>query len=358
MASHTRTASKPESTLSTPPPEPTSSDSDFDIHETYKDLLTSQPALTKPLAAISALIALLPHPKYIPSTISETLSLLSHHSEILKNSVKNPIAVKAGTDLWGRYVVGVLQSPTSGGNPNNEGEEEFSAVLRRVIENGEIFVERAKEARNVIAKTAKGFVQDGMTVLTVGRSRCVSATLHAAADEGVQFRVIYVEELSSGSSKKSSNRLVGDLRQKGIPVATIPQSAVAYSLSKIDIVMVGAESVLENGGIVSGLGTYQLAMLAKSTGKPMYAVAESHKFVRVFPLGQEDLGVRQKILDFTGQNDWDIDTDDRDEGKAAKEKDGEEFVDYTPPELITSLVTEIGVLTPSAVSEELIKIWY
>ena len=33
-------------------------------------------------------------------------------------------------------------------------------------------------------------------------------------------------------------------------------------------------------------------------------------------------------------------------------------VDFTPPDLITALITESGVLTPSAVSEELIKIWY
>jgi len=32
-------------------------------------------------------------------------------------------------------------------------------------------------------------------------------------------------------------------------------------------------------------------------------------------------------------------------------------VDYTPPELITLLFTDIGVLTPSAVSDELIKLY-
>ena len=36
----------------------------------------------------------------------------------------------------------------------------------------------------------------------------------------------------------------------------------------------------------------------------------------------------------------------------------DEAVDYTPPNLITALITESGVHTPSAVSEELIKIWY
>jgi translation initiation factor eIF-2B subunit alpha len=32
--------------------------------------------------------------------------------------------------------------------------------------------------------------------------------------------------------------------------------------------------------------------------------------------------------------------------------------DYTPPSYITLLFTELGVLTPSAVSDELIKLYY
>jgi translation initiation factor 2B subunit (eIF-2B alpha/beta/delta family) len=36
----------------------------------------------------------------------------------------------------------------------------------------------------------------------------------------------------------------------------------------------------------------------------------------------------------------------------------EEMVDYTPPELITALILENGVMSPNAVSEELIKLWF
>jgi translation initiation factor eIF-2B subunit alpha len=32
-------------------------------------------------------------------------------------------------------------------------------------------------------------------------------------------------------------------------------------------------------------------------------------------------------------------------------------LDYTPPEYITLLLTDLGVLTPSAVSDELIKLY-
>ena len=202
--------------------------------------------------------------------------------------------------------------------------------------------------------------------MTSGNSRVVSAVLNAAADNGVQFRIVYVwSDLPPCRSDGKGDRVVAQLRGKGIPVAVIQPSAAAYSLGKINMVMVGAEGVVENGGIVSRIGTYQLAMLAKSVRKPVYVVAESHKFVRLYPLGQCDLPVQQTVVDFSDRMD-DNDDDERDAGvRGAKEgqiqggdRDDEEVVDYTPPELITALVTEMGIHSPSAVSEEMIKIWY
>jgi translation initiation factor eIF-2B subunit alpha len=69
-------------------------------------------------------------------------------------------------------------------------------------------------------------------------------------------------------------------------------------LGKADMIIVGAEGVVENGGIISRMGTYQMGLLAKSKGKPFYVVAESHKFVRLYPLSQFDLPIEQKVLDF------------------------------------------------------------
>ena len=34
------------------------------------------------------------------------------------------------------------------------------------------------------------------------------------------------------------------------------------------------------------------------------------------------------------------------------------YIDYTPPQYITLLFTDLGVLTPSAVSDELIKLYW
>ncbi|KAL9022487.1 MAG: hypothetical protein Q9185_000394 [Variospora sp. 1 TL-2023] len=403
--------------LSTPPPEPSSTSttdasSNFDIISTYRSLRRSSPHLTTPLLAISSLLQLLSHTA--PSTASETLSLLSHHSSLLVASVRNPIALSAGTELFQRYVVGTLQqqvappppppAPTTlNNNDNNDGkdnattqeeEDSFQATRERLLSSGRLFVERAGQARALIAETARKLVKNrGDTVLTTGRSRCVVAALEAAAEVGTgSFRVVYVRSSSSSSSSSSSAPddddddadIIRRLRAKpGVQVAVIRPEAVAYCLGQeaVTAVMVGAEGVVENGGVVSALGTLQLAMLARSARKPLYVLAESHKFVRLYPLGQRDLPVRQTVVEFKGTDD-----DDDDDGCSNQElvvvvggaptrkgevngngggvergggkEEEEEPVDYTPPDLITALVTEAGMLSPSAVSEELIKIWY
>jgi translation initiation factor eIF-2B subunit alpha len=103
---------------------------------------------------------------------------------------------------------------------------------------------------------------------------------------------------SDSADSTESLQTVADLRAMNVPVAAIQDSAVAYSLGKVDMVIVGAEGVVENGGIISRMGTYQMGVLAKSKGKPFYVVAESHKFVRLYPLSQFDLPIEQKVLDF------------------------------------------------------------
>ena len=293
-----------------------------------------------------------------PSTISETLSLLESATSELKDSVPNSIALSAGTDLFQRYLISTLQqgsaqyAKSKAERNSSSGNGDFRAVRAHLLANGRLFVQRAKESRGQIAKIARKFVRDGCTVLTCGRSRVVAAVLSAAAEDGAKFRVVYAQE-SKEALSKSSTDIATELRRKDIPVATIPFAALAASLPYVTFALAGAESVVENGGIISGMGTNQMGLLAKSFGKPFYVVAESHKFVRVYPLGGNDLPLGQNVLDFWTQN-----GEEEREHEDGKRKAEVEAVDFTPPDLITALVTESGVQTPSAVSEELIKIWY
>ncbi|KAK0512427.1 hypothetical protein JMJ35_005555 [Cladonia borealis] len=357
----------PEEPPTTPPSNPHENTSlPIDITQTYNHLLHTDPLLTHPIAAIESLITLLSTSP--AGTISETLALLSSATNTLKTTIPNPIPLSAGTDLFQRYIISTLQSRSSSHDHNARGGgkgkrnhyqggvEDFRAIRAHLLANSRLFVQRAKEARGKIARVARKFVRDGSVVMTCGRSRVVAATLKAAAEEGVRFRVVYAEDsysypssISAGTTGSKTTDVVGELRARGVPVAVIPFAGVATALGETDFVIVGAESVVENGGVVSGMGTYQMGLLAKSAGRPFYVGAESHKFVRVFPLDWGDLPVRRRGLDFR------IEEKER---RGVGEGEGEVDVDFTPPELITAIVTENGVQTPSAVSEELIKIWY
>jgi len=78
---------------------------------------------------------------------------------------------------------------------------------------------------------------------------------------------------------------------------------------------------------------------------PFYAAAESYKFTRTYPLGQQDVERENKPVDFgPGAVEAGVDVDSPSR-------------DYTPPELITLLFTDLGVLTPAAVSDELIQLY-
>lgn len=340
----------------------------FDIVATYTRLLREDEELTMPVAAIEALILGLAHTP--ATTVSETLDLVSSLTATLKRAVPNSISLSAGTDLFQQYLISNLQRPSAKGD--------FDQIRSHLVQNGRLFVERAKQARETIAGFGRHFIRDGNVVLTNGGSRVVGSLLRNAAESSnnrgsIRFRVIYIQTPTTGSSSAAEDESAANiaaLRERDIPVATIPPTAVAYCMDQVTQCFVGAEGVVENGGIVSRMGTYQMGMLAKAAGKPFYVVSESHKFVRLYPLSQRDLGLEQSVVEFRtakGVEGEEKGDGSADEGVADLDGEGgqgkvacrpEEAVDYTPPHLISGIITESGVLLPSAVSEELIKIWF
>lgn len=69
------------------------------------------------------------------------------------------------------------------------------------------------------------------------------------------------------------------LTAAGIPCTVVLDSAVAYVMDKVDIVLVGSEAVVESGGLINALGSNQIAIIAKAAHKPFYAVAERYSVI-------------------------------------------------------------------------------
>lgn len=345
-------------------PHASDSDSSFDVVGTYKRLLSEDEDLTMPVAAIETLIVALANTP--ASTVSETLDLVSKLTNELKRAIPNSISLSAGTDLFQQYLISNLQRPSA--------RVDFEQIRTHLVQNGKVFVERAKAARETIAGLGRHFIRDGNVILTNGGSRVVGSLLRNAAESSnnrgsIRFKVIYVLSSNTSVAEDESAANIAALRERDIPVATIPSTAVAYCMDQITQCFVGAEGVVENGGIVSRMGTYQIGMLAKAANKPFYVVSESHKFVRLYPINQQDLGIEQNVVEFRTSKGPVKDEDGKSLGDGVTDVEvskgdrhkicgADEAVDYTPPHLISGIITESGVLLPSAVSEELIKIWF
>ncbi|XP_041059329.1 translation initiation factor eIF-2B subunit alpha isoform X1 [Carcharodon carcharias] len=244
-------------------------------------------------------------------------------------SVDSSVAVSSGGELFLRFI-----SLTSLEHPD------FSKCKKTMIDRGELYLEKISVSRNKIANLCHAFIKDGAKILTHASSRVVLRVLERAAEAKKRFSVYITESQPDSSGLKSAECL----RKLNIPVTVILDASVGYIMEKVDLLLVGAEGVVESGGIINKIGTYQMAVCAKSHNKPFYVVAESFKFVRLYPLNQQDVPDRFKYK--------------ADTLKSVKNlADEHPTVDYTPPSFITLLFTDLGVLTPSAVSDELIKLY-
>lgn len=89
--------------------------------------------------------------------------------------------------------------------------------------------------------------------------------------------------------------MVQDLQAAGIDCTLILDSATGYVMESVDFVMVGAEAIVESGGIINRIGSYTMGLCAREMKKPFYVLSESFKFSRLYPLNQRDLPNEYKV---------------------------------------------------------------
>ncbi|NXN15625.1 EI2BA factor, partial [Indicator maculatus] len=303
-----------------------------DLIETFRAQLRDDPDVASAVAAIRALLGFLKQDR--GETIQGLRSSLRAAIDTLSR-VDSSVAVSSGGELFLRFI-----SLTS------LEYSDYSKCKEIMIERGEIFLRKVSLSRNKIAKLCHPFIRDDARILTHAYSRVVLRVLEAAIESKKRFSVYVTESQpdQAGQVLIDVQKMAKALRKLNIPVTVILDAAVGYIMEKVDLVLVGAEGVVESGGIINKIGTNQIAVCAKAQNKPFYVVAESFKFVRLFPLNQQDVPDKFKYKADTLKTSQNL-------------TEEHPWIDYTSPSLITLLFTDLGVLTPSAVSDELIKLY-
>ncbi|XP_033111522.1 translation initiation factor eIF-2B subunit alpha-like [Anneissia japonica] len=299
-----------------------------DIVEYFKQCQTNDPDISPAVAAIKTLI------EYLKLSQAETLKGLRENLKdciewLVTNTDSSATAIQSGCELFLRFIT--LASLE---------QQDFHDCKKILVQRGNVYLDKVAQSRHQIARLFNPFIRDGSRILTHSYSRVVLKVLQEAAAAKKRFTVYVTESNPDESGKKMAK----DLEASGIPVCVILDAASGYIMEKIDMVLVGAEGVVESGGIINKIGSYQIAICAKVANKPFYVVAESFKFVRLFPLNQQDVPNEFKYKSSTLKSNSDLSHE-------------HPLIDYTPPAYITLLFSDPGVLTPSAVSDELIKLY-
>lgn len=307
---------------------------------------TKDPEAGVAVAAVRALLEVLQTSR--ASTLAQLAAELTDAARELER-VATSFATKSGCSLFTRFV----SNSMSEGGP-----KDFEAYKRLILSRGEGFVAMAAQSRTRIAQLGLRFVRDeeAMVILTHGFSRVVLAVLLHAAARGRRFTVLVTESRPECLGHNTARAL----QEAGIPARLILDAAMGHAMEKAELVLVGAEAVVENGGILNKIGTYQLAVMARALNRPFYVAAESFKFTRVYPLSQHD-----ECLKVAAGNAATTERGVQSQPQPAPPATapvGQVWertpnIDYTPPAYISLLFTDLGVLTPSAVSDELIKLY-
>jgi methylthioribose-1-phosphate isomerase len=131
-----------------------------------------------------------------------------------------------------------------------------------------------------------------------------------------------------------------ELRRAGIDVTLLADAAAGGLLrtGRIDAVIVGADRIAANGDVANKIGTYPLAVLARTHGVPFYVAAPRSTFDLSCPDGSRIPIEERDGSELT-----------RGFGVTTAPEGVSVYApafDITPASLVTALVTELGVIRP------------
>lgn len=211
-------------------------------------------------------------------------------------------------------------------------------VVREVIKMAEedIWINRK------MGKIGSGLFKNGETVMThcnagslatVGFGTALGV-IRAVKESGKSINVIATE---TRPVLQGSRLTAFELQHDGIDVTLVPDTGVGVLMAKgiIKRIIVGADRILRTGHVFNKVGTYQIATLARVHKIPFYVAA---------PLSTFDLKSRVEDVVIEERDSKEVTTM---VGRRIAPKGIRIFnpaFDVTPPHLISTIVTEKGLI--------------
>ena len=211
-----------------------------------------------------------------------------------------------------------------------------------VIAEVKLMAEEDVATNKRLGKCGADLIRDGDTVLTQCNAGALATVgygtalgvVRAAVEQGKLVKVLVPE---TRPALQGARLTAFELSRDGIACTLISDTAVGHmmSLGRVDRVIVGADRITRDGYVFNKIGTYQEAVLAKRHGIPFHSAAPSSTFD--LKRSHEQVVIEERSANEVVEI----------RGKRIAPKGvpvANPAFDMTPPELVTSIVTEKGLI--------------
>lgn len=233
-----------------------------------------------------------------------------------------------------------------------EGRQSTVPELRSRLVQEALAIQQEDIARcKTMGQHGAALIKDGQHILTHCNAGALATAgygtalgvVRAAWEQGKQIHVFAGE---TRPVLQGARLTAWELMEDGIPVTLITDNMAGTVMrqGKIDLCVVGADRIAANGDVANKIGTYSVAVLAKTHGIPFYVAAPSSTIDVSTPTGSA-IPIEERPGDeVTALNG----------GPWIAPKGVAVFnpaFDVTPAEYVTGIITEQGVLKPGQIAE-------
>ncbi len=150
-------------------------------------------------------------------------------------------------------------------------------------------------------------------------------------------RELYVLE----SRPQNEGHRTAEILSQYMKTHLIIDAAAGKYIENIDLVLIGADSVLKDGSIINKIGTNSLSILAKEHEIPVYAVADSFKYNLRSHFNQEVKITEKSVNEIYAK-----------EIKSTLLRVHNYYFDITPAKYVKGIISDLGVLSPKEFVEK------
>ncbi len=211
----------------------------------------------------------------------------------------------------------------------NKLQKKFDVRIKQALNHIE-------NAENTIAKIGARKIKNNYKIFTHCHSSTVMAILKKAKKQNKKFEVHNTETRPKFQGRTTAL----ELTKESIPVVHYVDAAARLALKKVDLMIIGCDAIDSEGKCYNKIGSEMFAEIANKFDIPVYVATDSWKFDP-----KTIFGFNEEIEKRSSKEVW---------SNAPKKIKIENYTfEKINPNLISGIISEIGIFKPQLFIEEL-----